>query len=917
MGLPWTVRDIDRIFSGILKEMKQKFKPWQKIRAFPGPARGVRMTNERASVKIVWMKPLDEILDLATTPGRYLPLEQNAHVKDLAEVKLKAAMVFPDLYEVGMSHLGARILYHLINQREDLACERAYAPWVDMEELMRNRGIPLSSLESGLPLWEFDLLGFSLTYELCYTNVLNMLDLAGIPLLASDRREGRWPLVIGGGPCASNPEPVAMFFDAFLFGDGEEAILEICDAVAEHGDGGRDALLEKLAAIEGVYVPEFFEPEYCGDGRIKRIKALKKGHDKVTRRIVADLETAYFPDRPLAPLIEPVHDRVMVEVARGCSRGCRFCHAGIIYRPVRERSMERVLELCRAGLSSTGYEECSLLSLSAGDYSCISELLVALINEHYRDRVSISLPSLRVQGLTDPVLEAIERVRKTGFTLAPEAGTDRLRRVINKDYSERDLLETAARVFSHGWRNLKLYFMVGLPTETDQDVEGIARLANRVAGIRGSGGRPKVTLNITGFVPKPHTPFQWEAQISPERLAEIQEMVRASFSGRGRKVKWQDQGTTRLEGIFSRGDRRLSEVLLVAFRRGLRFDGWSEHFNYQGWLEAFSDAGINPDFYTRQREDDEVFPWDHLDSGVGRDWLREERERAYREETTLDCREQGCINPCGVCDHERIMPRERPGGSHAGQELMARPLREGQPEIFFRYRVHYARRGNMRFMGQLEVGRLFTRAVRRASLPIRYSQGYHPQPRIMFGPSPPVGVASEAEYIDLELISRMGEDEISERLESATPPGIAVLEVQEIPMRSAPITAIITGVDYVAQPPPGYSFNESAIHGFLESESMVITQKRAKGDREVDLRSLVRSLDKGENGELLIGLRVVEGPGAKPQEVIERVFGLKGEELARIRITRTMMRFKQAKPLRYPGRGERTRKAGRGRGRSG
>lgn len=854
------------------------------------------------------MNSIEDILNLVGSPGRYLPLEMFACKKDLGSARLKVALAFPDTYEVGMSHLGVRILYHLLNEQDGIACDRAYAPWSDMEALLRSRKLPLFGHESGAPLAEFDVLGFSLTYELCYTNVLNMLDLAGIPLLCSEREQGRWPLVIGGGPCAGNPEPVAPFFDAFLFGDGEEAVLDICRAVLEWKESGaaKAELLDRLTGIEGVYVPRFFEPEYDDSGRLKSMKALKKDYEKARRRIVTDLETSYFPERPLVPVIEPVHDRAMIEIARGCARGCRFCSAGIIYRPVRERSASRVLELARKSLAATGYEECSLLALSAGDHSCISPILASLIHEHYGSRVSVSLPSLRVQGLSDAMLSAIESVRKTGFTLAPEAGTERLRRVINKAYSEDELIQTAERVFGHGWRNLKLYFMIGLPTETDADIEGIIALAEKVSRIRGTQGKPQVTVSLSGFVPKPHTPFQWEAQAGGDRLREMQQKIKERFAGRGKRVKWQDPRISELEGVMSRGDRRVAKAVLAAFRAGQRFDGWSERFDYEGWQKAFTAAGIDPGFYNgREREKDEAFPWDRLDPGVTREWLADERERAFREELTPDCREDGCEYPCGVCDRA-VMHR-----SAAVPESVAAvpPERAPMPEVYFRYRVRYARRGPMRFMGQLEVTRLFSRAVRRAGLPMRYSQGYHPQPRIMFGPSPPVGVASEAEYVELELWRKVAPEEALRLLAAAVPDGISILELSEVPMKSAPVSAIITGFDYVVRPgSSGSAFNPAKVKEFLDLETMMITQKREKGDREVDLRSRVKYLEIGEEGELRLGVLVLEGPGVKPQEVVAGAFGLSEEEARGLDIVRTNARFKQARPVRFSGRGERVRR---------
>jgi len=864
------------------------------------------------------MSRIEDILDLVSTPGRYLPLELGAVKKDLAKAGLKVALAFPDLYEVGMSHLGIRILYHLMNDRDWIACERVFAPWTDMERIMRDRGIPLSSMESGVPLREFDILGFSLTYELGYTNVLNMMDLSGIPLYASERAGGEWPVVIGGGPCASNPEPVAPFFDAFLFGDAEEAVLEIGEAVASWKGSGaeKQALFDALAEIEGVYVPSLFEPVYNEDGTIKNIEPKKKGYDKVRRRIVADLDKAYFPRRSMSPLIEPVHDRVMVEVARGCSRGCRFCHAGIVYRPVRERSPANAAELARQGLKSTGYEECSLLSLSVGDYSCITGLLVSMIKEHYPERVSVSLPSLRVQGLSDQMLDAISSVRKTGFTIAPEAGTERLRRVINKDYREEELIETAQRVFARGWRNLKLYFMVGLPTETGEDVQGILEVSERIARIKGSQGRPRVTLNLSGFVPKPHTPFQWEPQAGPEYLFRVQEKIKKAFHGKNKKVKWHKPEITWLEGVMSRGDRRLAPVLARAFREGARFDGWTEKFDHGLWKRAFEQEGLDPQFYTRERGGDELFPWEHLDSRAWKEWLWQERERAHREELSEDCREAGCERPCGVCDHRSLLNRtygkEEPGGPLApGAGGSKGP--SARPDIFFRFRLRYARRGPIRFMGQLEVVRLFARAVRRAGLPMRYTQGFHQKPRIVFGPSPPVGVESEAEYVEMELLRRMAPEELKERLGNVMPDGIEMIESVEVRPGAPAISSLISSFDYEVTPPESARFDPRAAASFLEKETMVITQKREKGDREVDLRSRVKKLSVGDDGVLFMTLKVMEGPGVKPHEVLAEVFGLSREQTAGARIVRTRARIKEASPARYPGKSERARKARSGR----
>ena len=859
------------------------------------------------------MNEFEKLLPHVQSPIRYLGGELNAARKDPAKAELTFALAFPDVYEVGISHLGARILYHLLNEQEGIACDRVYAPWTDLAAALKERKLPLVSHEWQKPLADFDVLGFSLPHELCYSNVLAVLELAGIPLLAADRAEGRWPLVLGGGPCAGNAEPMAEFFDALLFGDGEDAVLEITAAARawKKRNGQRRELLERLSEIRGVYIPEFFAPEYNADGTVAAVKPLVSGYQKVERRIVADLAAAPFPRKPLVPFAEAIHDRVVAEIARGCTRGCRFCHAGMIYRPYRERPVEQVLEILREGLAASGYEECSLLSLSAGDYSGIEALLSRLVREHYEQRVAVSLPSLRVQSLRSPLLKAIRQVRKTGFTIAPEAGTERLRRVINKPFADEELMETAEQVFAHGWKNLKLYFMVGLPTETDADVDAIAGLVERLDRLGRRYSHPQISLSLSAFVPKPHTPFQWEPQISSERLGNIQAEFRGRFR-RGRvRLKWQDPRLSRLEGIFSRGDRRLSGLLLKARERGLAFEGWSEVFDPAGWDHAIAEAGVDAAFYTaRERAEAEVLPWDHLDPGVTREFLLRERRRSREEAFTEDCRIAGCRESCGVCDLKVVKPRKGEPIESPAEAAAAEPGPAGA-EVRFRYRLRYARREAARFLGQLEVNRVWVRAVRRANLPVRYSQGFHPLPKLAFGPAPPVGVASEAEYIEVELTSRLTAEEVGRRLGSILPEGMAVLECAEIPLQSPPISTMIHLFEYRIQAPPGRSrewFDPAALRALAERDSFPILQKREKGERTVDLKDKVKSLEILPEGELRLLLRSGAGPGVKPAEAVQHVFGRTEEEVKDLLITRVRAEFKEGRAVRFPGSAVRARR---------
>ncbi len=577
---------------------------------------------------------MDRILTRVEKPARYIGGEWNSVVKEKADVRF--ALLFPDVYEIGMSHLGSRILYHVLNGEDGIACERAYAPWPDMERALRDEGEPLFSLETKRPLGTFDILGFSLLYEMCYTNVLQMLDLSGVPFRAADRGE-QDPLVVCGGPCACNPEPVAPFMDAVMIGDGEEMILDLVRAYRRAKAAGRSKaeLLKELAGIRGVYVP-----------------SVHQRGDVVVRRIVRDLDGAAFTGKPVVPYLSIVHDRVALEVMRGCTRGCRFCQAGYIYRPVRERKSETLLGLAREQVACTGYDEVSLLSLSTGDYSEVHTLVPAIIREMEQNRVSVALPSLRVDSELAADLAVMRSVRKAGLTFAPEAGTQRLRDVINKNVTEEDIFRATADAFSAGWNGVKLYFMIGLPTETDEDVAGIAELTRRISAQfyalpkekRGRGLR--MTVSVATFVPKPFTAFQWCGQLPEEEIRRRQELLRAAMKGvRGAELHCHFSMLSVLEAAFSRGDRKLSDVLVGAYENGCRFDAWTEHFRPGAWKDAFEAQGLSAEAYA-QREPglDAELPWDFVDMLVTKAYLKKEYGRAMRGETTPDCR--GGCNGC-------------------------------------------------------------------------------------------------------------------------------------------------------------------------------------------------------------------------------------------------------------------------------
>ncbi|MDO4563200.1 MAG: TIGR03960 family B12-binding radical SAM protein [Clostridia bacterium] len=595
---------------------------------------------------------IDALLKKVQKPARYVGGELNSYAKDVSRTDIRYGFCFPDTYDVGLCHLGMKILYEVLNLRDDTFCERFFAPWTDMEQEMRAANVPLFSLETHTPAAEFDFLGFTLQYEMSYTNILNMLDLGGVPIFAKDRGEDA-PFVNAGGPCAYNPEPLAEFFDFFTFGEGEEVINELMDEYAawKKRGGKRIEYLRAISKIEGIYVPSFYDVEYNEDFTLRSMAPrLPEAGYPIPKRIIADLDNVVYPKKFIVPYSDIIHDRVSLEVFRGCIRGCRFCQAGMIYRPVREKSPETLVADAKAIIDATGYEEIGLLSLSTSDYTRLEQLTDGLLEFTEGEHIGLSLPSLRVDNFSLDLLNRVQKVRKSGLTFAPEAGTQRMRDVINKNVTEEDLLHSATLAFQNGYNTIKLYFMIGLPYETNEDIEGIAHLAQAVVSAyyaavpKGARRGVQVNISVSSFVPKPFTPFQWARQNTPSELRKKQQLLKNTIRSKQIKYSYHESDVSVLEGVFARGDRRLCAVLYEAWRRGCKLDSWSETFRMDKWLEAFSACGIDMEFYTRERGADERFPWEICSVGVSREFLARENEKARNGETTPNCREK-----CSAC----------------------------------------------------------------------------------------------------------------------------------------------------------------------------------------------------------------------------------------------------------------------------
>lgn len=798
---------------------------------------------------------IKQALGAVQKPGRYVGGEWGqAAPKPDAELSL--ALCFPDTYEIGMSHLGLKILYELANSREDCRCERVFAPWVDMEAQMRENAIPLFSLESQSPAASFDIIGFTLQYELSYTNVLNLLDLAGLPLLAMEREE-LCPLVIAGGPCCCNPEPLADFIDLFVLGEGEEVLPELLDLFKGHkqSGAGKREFLRSAARLDGVYVPSLYAVDYNEDGTIEGVTPKENAPAHPRKRAVADLDSMFAPKSTIVPYLETVHDRAAGELFRGCIRGCRFCQAGYLYRPIREKSPETVDAQCRDLCNGSGYDELSLCSLSTSDYSRLPELLERLLAWTEREQTNLSLPSLRMDNFPRELMERLQTVRRSGLTFAPEAGTQRLRDVINKNLSEDIIIKTARQAFAGGWTAVKLYFMLGLPTETDEDIIGIARLAQAIVDEyyrnpeKPKGKSVRVSISCACFVPKPLTPFQWEPQATLEELESKQRLLRDSLTTRKATIGRHNAKMGLLEGAFARGDRRLGAVLLDSWRAGAKFDSWDEHFDFARWEAAFTKNGLEIAFYAnRRRGFDEILPWEHLDFGVKKDFLIRENKLAHLAETTANCRER--CSACGAekiakcaCLHKQELPAYNASGVENNHIVSVTE--------YLPVRLWLKKSGNAVYTAHLDMNRLLSRAVRRARLPLWYTEGFNPHPYLTFPLPLPLGQAGEREPVDLRLIGGMDNTQLQSAMNAALPQDVQVVAVSSPIKKAKEIAAARYHFSVRLNDEDEARLLAGAINQALCADELCAEKRSKSGIKTVNLLDFVHGYELNQAGKLL------------------------------------------------------------------
>ena len=847
---------------------------------------------------------LDPILPTVEKPGRYVGIERNVIRKDLSASAVTVALAFPDTYEIGMSHTGLKILYEIVNRRPEFACERTYAPWVDLERRMREERIPLFTVESFAPVADFDVVGFSLQSELNYSNIPNMLDLSGIPVWQRDRGDSD-PIVIGGGPCTANPEPIADFFDAFLVGDAEEALPRFLDVLRDARAAllPRRDVLARLAALDGIYVPSFYDVSYAEDGRIASItRNDPRAPERARRTWVPVLKPEYYPDKPMVPSVEIVQDRLGLEVMRGCTQGCRFCQAGYWYRPVRELDPDDVVSMTKTFIAESGWSEVGLLSLSTADYSQIEPLVRCLAPQLADRRVSISLPSLRAEAFSVGLADAVSEVRKSGFTFAPETGSDRLRRVINKTFTNADMIQAADVAFGRGWDLIKVYTMIGLPTETKEDLDELVTLVEGILAQGRRHGRKEVNVSVGPFVPKSWTPFQWApfdgVELLEKKLAYLKDRFRRV---RGARMKWHEPREAEIECVLSRGDRRVAKILHAAWLSGVKFDGWSEHFRYDLWNRAFESEGIPKSAYLRDYELDEILPWDVLDVSITKRFLKLELVKAKKEMRTEDCKWGHCY-ACGVpgngddtvlaASFGGTLPTLDPAVSTADDPAAYRNVAKGaayrqkaMPDLpsaarrfatpvqeVFRHRVTFEKSGDARFLSHRNTMDVLERAIRAAGLPARYSEGFNPHMKLSMGPALPLGLESRHEVFDVEGTDRFAPG-AAEAISAKLPPGLSVSEVRPLGSQEAALSKAVKSARYLVR---------------LVSPEQVGRANEAISNGWRDAVPALRALALEADGALTFEVNLDQSAGetSTPKKVLEKLLSIPPEAQALLSVTR-------------------------------
>lgn len=814
-------------------------------------------------------------------PGRYVGNELNVIRKEHSG-KIKVALGFPDLYEIGMSYLGLSILYHIINSRDDCVAERFFAVGLDAERILRESKIPLFSLETQIPLKEFDILGFSLTHELNYTNALNILDLSAIPLLSEQRGEG-YPLVIAGGPSCSNPEPMAAFVDAFVIGDGEEIINEILDKYKElkSKKSKKEDTLLALSGISGVYVPSLYEEEYDGDGEFRSLIPKSKDVPKlVKKRILQGLKNEYYPKTPLVPLIEIVHDRLDLEIMRGCAWKCNFCYACQFYDPLRTREIEDILLQAEEGISNSGWDEVSLLSLSTTDYPHLDKLVASLNNMLQHRRISIAFPSMRPDAFTEELAREILKTRKTGLTFAPEAGTERLRKLVNKDIQEEKLLKSVEIAYYSGWNLIKLYFMIGLPTEEEEDLKGIVNLIQKVLNIgRKFGSNRNLNVTISHFLPKPHTPFQWEKQAGIQEIEGKIDFLRLHLRNKNLHLKFRNPLVSYLEGVLGRGDRKLSNLIFHAWQQGARFDAWNEHFNFELWERSFRQAGINIESYLTSKDKNKSLAWEHISLQKNKPIVQKPEERSFgaAEESKNEVEKERYVS---VTQKEDF-----------GRKKKRKPSSSGLTVARSRVRIRWAKNEEVRFSSHLDVIRMFERTIRRSGIPVAFSEGFHPHLKISFGPPLPLGFVSEAEYLDLQLTEPYSPS-IFLSLDKALHPGFRLLEARPILGKALSLSSSVNLTIYETILGQPLGVVQRKIEELLSKDSLLIIRKSKDEDKEIEGRYFIKNIEGekiGEATKLKLTLLLGSKGYIRPQEVLDFGLGLDEREIAGLIIKRTQL----------------------------